>query len=137
MEGPCVAKSGSNIVKIVLAVGALAFTAGRAEAQTAGATVRASATIVSAVGVQAPSSLEVGSEGVRDFSLTGDLQVTSPAPHVLSAQVEQWGVAARRPDYARVRPGRLGTLPEEVRVRTGEGSTAGVVRVTYTVAVVL
>lgn len=130
------AKLRSYIIVAALAVGASVLTATGASAQSTSATVHASATILSAVGLQAPASLSLQGQG-SDLSLNGALEVTSPAPHVLTGQVEAWGREGSLRDFSRVRPGRLGTLPEEVRVEGADGSGAGVVHVTYTVAVIL
>jgi len=131
-----VAKSKSYILVAALAVSASVLAAAPVAAQSTGATVLASATFVGAVGLQAPTGFGLTSHGAHGLSLDGALQVTSPAPHVLTAQVEAWGRGAAFEGFSRVHPGRLGTLPEEVRVSTANGVGSGVVRVTYTVAVI-
>ncbi len=130
------AKFRTYVVAAALAVGASLLTADRACSQATSATVHASATVLSAVGLQAPTSFRRNGRD-SDLSLNGAVQVTSPAPHILTAQVEAWGRRTTLLEFSRVRPGRLGALPEEVRVSVAERSNSGVVRVLYTVAVIL
>lgn len=130
------AKFRSIILLLALSASVLALGAQGASAQSTRASVRASATILPAVGLQAPASLQLSATGTDHLDLTGSLQVTSPAPHVLTGQVETWNRDGSTA-FERVRPGQLGTLPEEVKVTGAENPRSGVMRVTYTVAVVL
>lgn len=129
-----------NLVRAAyLVAGATAFAAfgvSAQEAPSARATVRASATIVSPVGVETPGAFSLLGEGV-DLELRGNVQVRSPAPHVIFANARNWTGQGRSTGFAAVHQGAMGATPQQVRVATTPSTSGEVVLVTYVVAVIL
>lgn len=121
-----------------LAAGALAFAASGVSAQDApGATavVQASATILSPVAVQAPSSLS-WVDGVGGRALQGTVEVRSPAPHVVVANTRSWQ-DGRPAGFGEVHRGSRIGAPQSVQVDVAAPEAGEPMRVTYVVAVIL
>ena len=122
-----------------VAAGALAFAAFGVSAQegpSATAHVRASATIVSPGSVQAPAALEFLGDAAGRV-VRGDVAVTSPAPHVVAANVDGWVSQGRTTGFEPVRGGTGHGAPQQVRVDAAPTGSAGAMRVTYVVAIIL
>lgn len=121
-----------------VAAGALAFAASGVSAQegpSATAVVRASATILSPVALQAPSSLSLV-DAAGALALEGAVEVRSPAPHVVSANARAWSPRSGT-GFGAVQAGAHGAAPRRVQVEIPPAADGEPVRVTYVVAVIL
>jgi hypothetical protein len=122
-----------------LAAGALAFAAVGVSAQqgpSVRAAVTASATVLSPVGIMAPSSYQVVTRGGAAV-LRGSLEVTSPAPHVVAANADGWVRQGRTTGYGPVLRGVPGGPAQEVRVESAPSGAGAPAKVTYVVAIIL
>lgn len=109
-----------------------------AQAQSAQGTVVSSATILDPVSVEAPGALRLVGASPASLELRGEVGVTSPSPHVLTASIR--GEATMSGDgegFARLRQGTRGRVPQRVEVDLARSADGRPVRVTYVLAVVL
>lgn len=130
----------------VLLLAAMAAGGRPVEAQSAGATVRASVTILDGVGVSSGSPMRVLDAGPGEVRIGGSLAVTSPVPHVLTSSVGPADLSRVVRQYAEVRPGAEcaecaegaeGAVPQWVEVRLDASRPGRPVKLVCTIAVVL
>ncbi len=127
----------SSALSVLLALFSLAGTATRAEAQSAGATVRASVTILDAVGVSAGAGLSVLDAGPGEIRIGGYMEVTSPVPHILTSSVGPADLPWVAGQYSHVRSGTQGTVPQRVDVRLDWSRADRPMKLVFTIAVIL
>jgi len=127
----------SSLLAPVLLGVSLIGTPTRAEAQSRGATVRASVTIVDVVEVSPGASLELTDTGPGAMHIGGSLELTSPVPHVVTSTLEPAGVPRVPGRFSQVRSGMHGTVPQRVDVSLERAETRRPMKLVYTIAVVL
>jgi hypothetical protein len=128
----------SSALPVLLALFSLSGTATRAEAQSTGATVRASVTIVDVVGVSVGSSpLRVQDAGPGEIRIGGSLEVTSQVPHILTSSLGPADLPWVSGQYSHVRSGTEGMIPQRVDVRLDRSTSGRPMKLVYTIAVVL
>ena len=127
----------SSLLSIVLLSVSLFGTPTRAEAQSDGATVRASVTILDVVGVSPGASLELMDAGPGSMRIGGSLEVTSPVPHIITSSVGPADVPWVPGQFSHVRSGTQGTVPQRVDVSFERDATGRPMKLVYTIAVVL
>ncbi len=126
-----------SVLPVSLAMASLAGAATRAEAQSAGATVRASVTIVDVVGISSGDALKVMDTGSGELRIGGTLEVTSPVPHVVSSSLGPADLPWIAGRYSHVRAGTQGSIPQRVDVALDRAGSGRPMRLVYTIAVVL
>lgn len=127
----------SSLLSIVLLLATLVGRPSGAEAQSDGATVRASVTVVDAVGVSTGASLRMMDAGPGAMRIGGRLEVTSPVPHILTSSVGPADMPWVAGQYSHVRSGSRGTVPQQVEVSLDPADSDHPMKLVYTIAVVL
>lgn len=127
----------SSLLSIALLGVCLFGSPAGAGAQSQGATVRASVTIVDVVGVSSWAPLEVMDAGPGSMRIGGSLEVTSPVPHAITASVGPADASWVPGGFSRVRSGVQGTVPQHLDVSLERAETGGPMKLVYTIAVVL
>jgi hypothetical protein len=127
----------SSLLSIALTIVALLVGPTGAEAQSDGATVRASVTIVDVVGVGTGASLKLTDAGPGSMHVGGSLEVTSPVPHILTSSLGPADLSWVDRQFSRVRSGADGAVPQQVDVALDRAEPGRPMKLVYTIAVIL